>query len=102
MDDPTRRCENDTDNGTRLLGAPGPKRGPQFFSGPAGLELSYLDFDDAWLDSRLVSFASLLLDFLQDQFEMNCQRCWLREPEMLALVDGEVPPCLCLLVEVAD
>jgi hypothetical protein len=31
MDDPTRRCENDTDNGTRLLGAPGPKRGPHFF-----------------------------------------------------------------------
>jgi hypothetical protein len=31
MDDPTRRCENDTDNGTRLLGAPGPKREPQFF-----------------------------------------------------------------------
>ena len=31
MDDPTRRCENDTDNGTRLLGAPGPKREPHFF-----------------------------------------------------------------------
>jgi hypothetical protein len=30
MDDPTRRCENDTDNGTRLLGAP-PKREPHFF-----------------------------------------------------------------------
>jgi hypothetical protein len=33
MDDPTRRCENDTDNGTRLLGAPGPKREPHFFIG---------------------------------------------------------------------
>jgi len=33
MDDPTRWCENDTDNGTRLLGAPGPKRGPHFFCG---------------------------------------------------------------------
>jgi len=33
MDDPTRRCENDTDNGTRLLGAPGPKREPHFFWG---------------------------------------------------------------------
>jgi hypothetical protein len=32
MDDPTRRCENDTDNGTRLLGAPGPKREPHFFA----------------------------------------------------------------------
>jgi hypothetical protein len=31
MDDPTRRCENDTDNGTRLLGVPGPKREPHFF-----------------------------------------------------------------------
>ena len=31
MDDPTRRCENDTDNGTRLLGASGPKREPHFF-----------------------------------------------------------------------
>jgi hypothetical protein len=31
MDDPTRRCENDTGNGTRLLGAPGPKREPHFF-----------------------------------------------------------------------
>src|ERR1700681_1239509 len=31
MDDPTRRCANDTDNGTRLLGAPGPKREPHFF-----------------------------------------------------------------------
>ena len=31
MDDPTRRCENDTDNGTRLLGAPGPKREPHLF-----------------------------------------------------------------------
>jgi hypothetical protein len=31
MDDPTRRCENDTDNGTRLLGAPGPKWEPRFF-----------------------------------------------------------------------
>jgi hypothetical protein len=30
MDDPTRRCENDTDNGTRLLGVPGPKREPHF------------------------------------------------------------------------
>jgi len=34
MDDPTRRCENDTDNGTRLLGAPGPKREPHFFCLP--------------------------------------------------------------------
>lgn len=33
MDDPTRRCENDTDNGTRLLGAPGPKREPHFLLG---------------------------------------------------------------------
>jgi len=32
MDDPTRRCENDTDNGTRLLGVPGPKREPHFFA----------------------------------------------------------------------
>lgn len=32
MDDPTRRCENDTGNGTRLLGVPGPKREPHFFS----------------------------------------------------------------------
>ena len=28
MDDPTRWCENDASNGTRL---PGPKRGPHFF-----------------------------------------------------------------------
>jgi hypothetical protein len=43
MDDPTRRCENDTDNGTRLLGVPGPKREPHFFGGcpitRAGLDL---------------------------------------------------------------
>jgi hypothetical protein len=32
MDDPTRRCENDTGNGTRLLGVPGPKREPHFFA----------------------------------------------------------------------
>jgi hypothetical protein len=32
MDDPTRRCENDTGNGTRLLGVPGPKRESHFFA----------------------------------------------------------------------
>jgi hypothetical protein len=31
MDDPTRRCENDTGIETRLPGAPDPKRGPHFF-----------------------------------------------------------------------
>ena len=31
MDDPTRRCENDTGLETRLPGAPEPKRGPHFF-----------------------------------------------------------------------
>jgi len=31
MDDPTRRCENDTDNETHSTGAPDPKRGPHFF-----------------------------------------------------------------------
>jgi hypothetical protein len=30
MEDPTRRCENDTGNGTRLLGVPGPKGTPLF------------------------------------------------------------------------
>jgi hypothetical protein len=39
MDDPTRRCENDTDNGTRLLGAPGPKREPHFFWGQINTQL---------------------------------------------------------------
>jgi len=32
MDDPTRRCENDTDNGTRYSGALVPKQGPHFFA----------------------------------------------------------------------
>ena len=31
MDDPTRRCENDTGNETRLLGPPIPSGGPSFF-----------------------------------------------------------------------
>jgi hypothetical protein len=31
MDDPTRRCENDTDNGTRLKGLPIPSGSPTFF-----------------------------------------------------------------------
>jgi hypothetical protein len=31
MDDPTRWCENDASNGTRLPWAPDPKRGPLFF-----------------------------------------------------------------------
>ena len=30
MDDPTRRCENDTDNGTRLSGPLFPSKGPIF------------------------------------------------------------------------
>jgi hypothetical protein len=34
MDDPTRWCENDASNGTRLPWAPDPKRGPLFFGGP--------------------------------------------------------------------
>ncbi len=33
MDDPTRRCENDTDNGGAPLGALVPKQGPHFFAG---------------------------------------------------------------------
>ncbi len=32
MDDPTRRCENDTGNGTRLLGLPVPSGSPSYFS----------------------------------------------------------------------
>ena len=32
MDDPTRRCENDTDHGDALLGALVPKQGPHFFA----------------------------------------------------------------------
>jgi hypothetical protein len=32
MDDPTRRCENDTDNRTRYSGALVPKQGPHFFA----------------------------------------------------------------------
>ena len=32
MDDPTRRCENDTGNETRLSGPPIPSGGPFFFS----------------------------------------------------------------------
>ena len=31
MDDPTRRCENDTGICDAPSGAPGPKRGPHFF-----------------------------------------------------------------------
>ena len=31
MDDPTRRCENDTGKRNALSGAPDPKRGPRFF-----------------------------------------------------------------------
>jgi hypothetical protein len=31
MDDPTRRCENDTGNETRLSGPPIPSGGPFFF-----------------------------------------------------------------------
>ena len=31
MDDPTRWCENDTNNGNALLGAFVPKQGPHFF-----------------------------------------------------------------------
>jgi hypothetical protein len=31
MDDPTRRCENDTGNETRLPGLPIPSGGPTFF-----------------------------------------------------------------------
>jgi len=37
MDDPTRRCENDTGNGTRLLGPPIPSGGPIFFECPVFL-----------------------------------------------------------------
>jgi hypothetical protein len=32
MDDPTRRCENDTGNETRLMGPPIPSGGPFFLS----------------------------------------------------------------------
>ena len=32
MDDPTRRCENDTDNGARHSGALVPKQGPHFLA----------------------------------------------------------------------
>jgi hypothetical protein len=32
MDDPTRRCENDTGNETRLPGLPVPSGSPSFFS----------------------------------------------------------------------
>ena len=32
MDDPTRRCENDTGNETRLSGPPIPSGGPFFLS----------------------------------------------------------------------
>ena len=35
MDDPTRWCENDTGNETRLSGAPDPKRGPLFLGVPS-------------------------------------------------------------------
>jgi hypothetical protein len=31
MDDPTRWCENDTRNGTRLPGSPVPSGGPFYF-----------------------------------------------------------------------
>jgi len=34
MDDPTRWCENDASNGTRLPGLSVPKRGPHFFVPP--------------------------------------------------------------------
>ena len=43
MDDPTRQCENDTDNGTRL-GAPGPKREPHFFVRAIALVLLKMRF----------------------------------------------------------
>ena len=33
MDDPTRRCENDTGTETRLPGLPVPSGGPIFFLG---------------------------------------------------------------------
>jgi hypothetical protein len=32
MDDPTRRCENDTDKWNASLGALVPKQGPHFFA----------------------------------------------------------------------
>ena len=37
MDDPTRRCENDTGIGTRLPGLPIPSGGPTFFERSFGL-----------------------------------------------------------------
>jgi hypothetical protein len=37
MDDPTRRCENDTDNGTRLSGLLFPSKGPIFLFGGAAI-----------------------------------------------------------------
>ncbi len=54
MDDPTRRCENDTGNGTRLLGAPGPKREPHFFVRRVRFEL-FLFLLRRW---RLISLLS--------------------------------------------
>ena len=44
MDDPTRRCENDTGNETRLSGPPIPSGGPFFFSIALYLGLRALHF----------------------------------------------------------
>jgi hypothetical protein len=39
MDDPTRWCENDASDGTRLQGLPVPSGSPTFFSGPISSSL---------------------------------------------------------------
>ena len=40
MDDPTRWCENDTRNGTRLPGSPVPSGGPFYFDEPQHAQMA--------------------------------------------------------------
>jgi hypothetical protein len=54
MDDPTRRCENDTDNGTRHLGLLFPSKGPAFLLGgtaPSAPSHALSARDESWLFS---------------------------------------------------
>jgi hypothetical protein len=58
MDDPTRRCENDTGICNAPSGVPGPKRGPHFFaycsaSGLSAFRVTFLALVASSTRSRL-------------------------------------------------
>jgi hypothetical protein len=55
MDDPTRRCENDAGNETRLLGPSIPSGGPFFLSIAFYLALRAVHFVSPWLFRTLSS-----------------------------------------------